>query len=74
MLLIGDIHLSGSACVVWQVGDQSDFATAIGRALQEFGPQVGSALPEHHFAFLCDKVGTNCLGALNPWHYSDMPN
>ena len=39
-----------------QVGDQSDFVTAMGRTLQEFGPPLGAALPEHHFAFLCDKV------------------
>ncbi len=42
-----------------QVGDQSDFVTAIGRALQEFGPPAGGALPEHHFAYLCDKLGGN---------------
>jgi hypothetical protein len=38
------------------VGDQSDFVTAMGRTLQELGPPLGAALPEHHFAFLCDKV------------------
>ena len=45
------------AFVLPQVGDQSDFVTAIGRALQEFGPPLGASLPEHHFAFFCDKLG-----------------
>lgn len=40
-----------------QVGDQSDWVTAIGRTLAEVGPQLGSSLPEHHWAFLCDKLG-----------------
>jgi hypothetical protein len=50
------IQLQTGASSGLQVGDQSDFVTAMGRTLQEFGPPLGAALPEHHFAFLCDKV------------------
>lgn len=40
------------------VGDQSEWVSAVGRTLAEAAPKLSAGLPDHHWAFLCDKLGS----------------